>query len=76
MNRNDLWLFAGVYLSLEPLKAKGKGFPLLHRTYPDKGTSLRGRLVVQYKRKGRNSCPYGESLKDSALVYEVKPAEL
>lgn len=75
ISRDDLWLFAGVYVSHEIYKSENNSY--FYRTeLSNIGESLRGRLVVNYKRKGRNSYPNGESLNDCAFVYEIKPEPL
>jgi hypothetical protein len=75
LERDDLWLFAGVYQSLEIDNSIKEH---IHYTteLTDRYAELIGRLVIQYKRKGRNSYPNGESLIDSASVYEIKPEPL
>ena len=71
----NLWLFAGIYLSKGIYKTVD-GYHFYETELTDIGEDLRGRLIVEYKRKGRNSYPKGESLTESAVVYEVKPEPL
>mgnify|MGYP000285958320 CR=1 FL=1 len=66
------WLFAGVYISHEIDKTEN-GYHFYRTELSHIGEDLKGRLVISYKRNGRNSYPNGESLENSALVHEVKP---
>lgn len=74
-NRDDLWLFAGIYRSHDIYKTEN-GSHFYKTELTNIGASLRGRLVVEYKRKGRNSYPNGESLNDCASIYEIKAEPL
>ncbi len=75
LERDDLWLFAGVYQSLG-IDSSIKEHIRYKTELMDMYADLIGRLVIQYKRKGRNSYPNGESLFNSASVYEIKPEPL
>ena len=71
----NLWLFAGIYISHEIYKTENNSH--FYKTeLTDIGEDLRGRLVVNYKRKGRHSYPNGESLEECAFVHEIKPEPL
>lgn len=75
LERDDLWLFAGVYQSLG-IDRSIKAHIHYETELTDICNDLIGRLVILYKRKGRNSYPNGESLIDCASVYEIKPEPL
>jgi hypothetical protein len=75
LERDDLWLFAGVYQS-DGIDKTIKDSICYRTELTDICVDLIGRLVIQYKRKGRNSYPNGESLIDCASVYEIKPEPL
>lgn len=66
------WLFVGVYESLGLRKTDDKGIHHYNTKLTPIGESLIGRLIIKYKRAGRHSYPYGESLIDSAAIHEIK----
>lgn len=75
LSHDSLWLFAGIYLSHGIYKSEEKRH-FYHTEITDISSELNGRLVVRYKRKGRNSYPNGESLLGCAFVHEIRAEAL
>lgn len=66
----DLWLFAGVYESFGSHKdGRGYQYDLRRRPATDE---LSGRLVVEFKRPGRQSYLLGERWADGLDLYEIR----
>ncbi|MDO6544683.1 GIY-YIG nuclease family protein [Photobacterium sanguinicancri] len=74
-SNDEQWLFGGVYES-QGIQDSRDGHHYYKTTLTNVGQSLIGRLIVSYKRKGRNSYPNGESLVDSAFIHEIKSEPL
>jgi hypothetical protein len=73
--RKDLWLFAGVYDSLGSTKLSD-GIHQYRSELNESFNEFNGRLILNYKRTGRVSYPYGESICDKLLINEIKPTVL
>ncbi|OES23896.1 GIY-YIG nuclease family protein [Alteromonas macleodii] len=68
------WLFVGVYLSKGISSSSSDGKCHYYDTeLTNIGESLIGRLVVHFKRTGRNSYPTGETLSGRATIHSILP---
>lgn len=74
MARPDRWLFAGVYDSIG-CEGRADGWRYrLERRIP--GSELGGRLIVAFRRPGRQSYLYGEKWSHALVVDELRPEPL
>ncbi|MEC4091887.1 GIY-YIG nuclease family protein [Pseudoalteromonas rubra] len=71
--RDNLWLFVGVYESKGVKETDREGRHYYNTELSQIGESLRGRLIINYKRQGRIAYPNGESLDNVATVYKITP---
>lgn len=77
LDNAERWLFAGIYQSKGIKKQSEDGRLYYYDTDPlAVNESLIGRLVVTYRRKGRNSYPNGESLLDDATMHAILPERM
>jgi len=73
---NNLWLFVGLYEVKGIVGTDENGYHFYDTELSPIALDLKGRLIVQHTRKGRNSYPYGENVQGFAPVYEIKPEPL
>lgn len=76
MPERDQWLFAGVFDSHEFKFVKDRGLYRYRLTQREETATLIGRLVVNFKRSGRQSYLCAENWMDRMLVKEIRSAKL
>jgi hypothetical protein len=77
-NRNHEWVFGGIYGRIGVKRVKGRpGYPYKYDTdLLDTGKELIGRLVVSFRRPGRQSYLYLEKWADQIEVVELSRTPL